>query len=140
MVLGNKYSLATLNYKLSKLEWSKISKDVRENNLSSKEVTEKYNLIDSEDEILVYRRLWFLYDVLLQEKYNNLYKRRVINDVKEGMNIYCDYIGYGKGKIVKLLSNNLMIVKFEKREINTMCSSKLLITTHDSIKRKITRL
>ena len=140
MKTSNKYSLATTNYKLSKVEWSRISKDVKEHELTSTQVTKKYKLEDEEDNILVYRRLWFLYDVLLQEKYNHLYKRRNISKAVEGMNVYCDYNGYGRGAIVKLLSGNMMLVKFKSRELNTICSSRLMITIHDDIKRKITRL
>ncbi len=120
------------SYGIIKKRWNVIRDDVLKNKLTNKQVVKKYELTSEQ--------VWFLYDKLLQEKYNNLYTREKIEEVKIGLSVYCNYDGYGRGKIVKLLSGDMMLVKFTSRDLNTMCSSKHLHTIHDEIKRKVTRL
>ena len=121
------------DYGLTNKEWSEIKEDVIAKELKSNTTMRKYNLDD--------KQIWFLYDRLLQEKYNHLYKRSKLINPKMGDYVYCDYDGFGRG-IVKGFSKDesLMIVKFDKRPLKTMCDCKLMITVHDDIKRKITRL
>ena len=136
----NKYSLNSESYGLTKREWGVIKEDVIRNQLTNIQVSEKYEFEDKEDITLSSKRVWFLYDKLLQEKYNHLYKRDKLVDPILNDFVYCDYDKYGRGKIVSLLSGDLMLVEFLKRDLKIMCSSKDMVTVHDEIKRKITRL
>ena len=129
----NKYSLESESYDLTKLQWRKIKKDTLTNNLRSEVVRKKYQLSD--------KQVWFLYDRLLQEKYNNLYLRKKLIEPREKDYVYCNYDGYGRGTITRIhVKEKLMLVKFIKRDLPTMCSSINMCTVHDEIKRKITRL
>ena len=94
----------------------------------------------SRDEDLCKKRVWFLYDILLQEKYNHLYKREKLTNPKVDDFVYADYDGFGRGIITKLFNDGLMLVKFDKRNLPTRCSSVSMITVHDDLKRKLTRL
>jgi len=129
---AHKYSLTNTDYDITKHKWRSIKNEVIKHKLTSKEVTAKYEL-DT-------KQLRFLYDRLLQEKYNDLYIREKLINPKENDYVYCNYDNFRRGKILKLLSSDLMLVKFDIRELNTMCSSKHMTTVHDDIKRKITRL
>ena len=86
------------------------------------------------------KQIWFLYDKLLQEKYNHLYKRDKLVNPKVGDYVYCDYEGFGRGTITKMFDESLMLIKFDNRALPTMCSSSSMTTVHDDVKRKITRL
>jgi len=121
------------DYGLSKKEWRDIKEDVLSNEMKSSDVKKKYDL----DE----KQTWFLYDRLLQEKYNHLYKREKLVDPQVGDFVYCDFDGFGKGKIVSISKEETyMDVKFEKRPYNTMFNTRTMITDFDGIKRKATRL
>jgi len=120
-------------YELSKSTWNTLKNDVVNNSLSSVQMDKKY--------ILSSKQIWFLYDVLLQEKYNHLYKREKLVNPKVGDFVYCDYEGFGRGTIKSFsLDNTIMVVKFDKRDLTTFCDSKLMVTIFDDAKRKITRL
>jgi len=121
------------DYGLTNREWSKIKEEVIDKELKSVQVKKKYNL-DS-------KQIWFLYNKLLQEKYNHLYKRDKLVNPKVGDFVYCDYDGFGRGVIHSFsLDKSIMIVKFDKRELTTFCDSKLMVTVFDNVKRKITRV
>ena len=135
----NIYSLNAESYGITKIEWNSIKKSVVDKQIKSDKAIKEFNL-DREDKELCSKRVWFLYDKLLQEKYNHLYTREKLINPKIDDFIYCDYEAFGRGTVVKLFEDDLMLVKFDKRDLNTMCSSKLLITVHDDIKRRITRL
>lgn len=131
-MIENKYSLNYVSYDKTKLQWKEIQEDVKNNEINSLDAIKKYKLSSEQ--------LWFLYDKLLQEKYNHLYKREKLVNPKVNDFVYCDYDGFGRGTIVKMFEDNLMLVEFDKRDLPTMCDSKLCITVHDEVKRKITRL
>lgn len=121
------------DYGLHRSKWVEIKEDVMANQLKSKEVIEKYDL-DS-------KQVWFLYDKLLQEKYNHLHKRDKLVDPKVGDFVYCDTDGFGRGVVYSFsLDETIMIVKFDKRPLNTFCDAKSMCTNFDEVKRKITRL
>ena len=140
----NKYSLNAESYGITKKDWYKIRDDVKANNINSVDVSVKYNFkLDKDGKIdlrLQCNRLWFLYDKLLQEKYNHLYKRDKLVNPKVGDYVYCDYEGFGRGTITKMFEDGLMLVKFDKRKLPTMCDSKSCVTVHDDIKRKISKI
>ena len=83
---------------------------------------------------------------LSSEQLDHLYKRLLQNryDIESGellprvgVMVYCDDLEYGRGTIKELYDTGLMLVKFDRRELLTMCSSDKLITVHDDIKRKL---
>ena len=130
--MKNKYSLNAESYGISKIQWNAIKKDVVKNQIKSDD--DMFKNFDS-------KQIWFLYDVLLKEKYNHLYKREKLVDQKVGDFVYCAYEGFGRGTIKSFsLDKTIMVVKFDKRELTTFCDAKLMVTTHDEVKRKITRL
>ena len=142
---NNKYSLNAESYGISKVKWKEIRIYVEVKWLKSDATAVKYNfLLDEEgkeDEALCKKRLWFLYDILLQEKYNHLYKREKLVNPQVGDFVYCDYEGFGRGEIVNICeTENIMAVKFKERNFPTLCSSVDMVTIHDNIKRKITKL
>ena len=121
------------DYGIDKREWNTIKEDVINNELKNKDVINKYRL-DSE-------QVWFLYDKLLQEKYNHLYKREKLVNPKLNDYVYCEYKDFGRGEIISIsIDKTIMIIKFNNRELQTMCSAIDMITIHDGVKRKITRL
>lgn len=121
------------DYEISKPLWRKIKEDVLKNSLDSEIVKNKYNLNK--------KQIWFLYDRLLQERYNHLYKRDKIVDPKVGDYVYCDYDGFGKGEIKQFsFDKTIMMIKFDDRHLETFCDAKAMCTIFDGIKRKITRL
>jgi len=131
--MNNKYSLNAESYDLTKLEWKAIKEDVIKNSLSNDSVSEKYELND--------KQVWFLYDKLLQEKYNHLYKRQKLTNPKQGDFVYCDYDGFGRGKIIGFSNDNtIMIVKFDSLPLGAFCCAKSMVTIFDDVKRKITKL
>ena len=143
----NKFSLNSTSYEITKVQWNIIKKEVVDKQLTHIEAIEKYklNIVIRDDKEVVDNdicklRVWFLYDVLLQEKYNHLYKREKLTSAVLNDFVYCDYDGFGRGEIVAIYSDNLMAVKFKARKLNTMCSSSTFTTVHDGIKRKITKL
>ena len=141
----NKYSLNSESYGIDKKTWRTIQDDIRDNELTSEVVAKKYDflrlvtddgIIECED--TKRKRVWFLYDILLQEKYNHLYKREKLVNPQVGDFVYCDYEGFGRGTIVEMFSGGLMHVKFNSRTLPTMCN--LDGTVFDEIKRRLTRL
>lgn len=50
-----------------------------------------------------------------------------------------DCVEYGKGVVLQLCDYELMLVKFESRELKTMCSQKGF-TVHDDKKRKVVKV
>lgn len=121
------------DYGIHRSKWLKIKEDVISNSLKSQIVKNKHELSDEQ--------VWYLYDRLLQEKYNKLYKRPPIDSIQLNMYVYCDYEGFGRGSVVKIFKDEeLMLVKFDKIDLPTMCSSRDKCTVHDEVKRKITRL
>ena len=84
-------------------------------------------------------QIWFLFDKLLMGKYDYLYCRNKINksDLQIGLYVHCE--DFGRGKIVKLYSENLMSVHFDNHKLPCMCSQDGY-TVFDNKKRKITRL
>lgn len=129
---SNTRSVMYKDYGLSKREWTKIKEDIISNELNNIQVKKKYDLN--------HNQVQFLYDKLLQEKYNHLYKREKLVNPQKGDFVYCDYEGFGRGVIAELHSGDLMSVKFDKRGLNTMCSSDSMVTVFDDLKRKITRI
>ena len=121
-------------YGIHRRQWKVIKEEVLSENLTSVEIAKRYEL----DE----RQKWFLFDNLLQGKYNNLYKRDPLtkNDIKIGQYVYCDQEGFGRGSIVGVFDFNKMLVKFDNREFSTMCDSEKMVTIHDDKKRKLTKL
>jgi len=112
--LINKYSLSAESYGITKTEWREIKYDVQISKLKSEQVEKIYKL-DS-------KQLWFLYDILLQEKYNHLYKRDKLVNPKVNDFVYCDSVGYGRGVIKSFsLDRTLMMIKFDSRELCTTC-------------------
>ena len=144
----NKYSLNAESYGISKVQWNTIKKEVIKYELDSVRAIEKFNLYDivndgriDWNEDLCKKRVWFLYDILLQEKYNHLYKREKLVNPKVGDFVYADYEGFGRGEIVNICdTEKIMAVKFKKRNFPLLCSSVDMVTIHDNIKRKITKL
>ncbi len=139
VIMQNKYSLNSSSYNISKVEWNSIKKEVIANQIKSDEAIIKYDF-EREDK-LCSKRVWFLYDVLLQEKYNHLYKREKLVNPKVGDFVYCDYVGFGRGVVKSFsLDKTIMVVKFDKRTLTTFCDTKSMTTNYDETKRKITRL
>ena len=144
----NKYSLNAESYGISKVRWKDIKERVIASDMDSESAIKRFMLYHTIkdgilvlDEDLCKKRLWFLYDILLQEKYNHLYKRDKLVNPKEGDFVYCDYEGFGRGEIVNICeTENIMAVKFKERNFPTLCSSVDMVTIHDNIKRKITKL
>lgn len=128
----DKYSMSKEVYGIKKAEWRKLKSEVLQFGFTSDDMKKNFGLNDIQ--------VWFLFDRLLQKKYNNLYIRNEISNPKVGDYVYCDFDGFGRGVIVELNSENIMSVKFENRDLNTMCSSKDMITIFDEVKRKITKL
>jgi len=126
------------DYGLSKIEWRNIKDEVIDKQIKSDEAIIRYGF-DCDD--MCSKRVWFLYDMLLQEKYNHLYKREKLIDPKVGDYVYCDCEGFGRGKVHSFsLDDTIMIVKFDRRSLNTFCDVKTMTTNFDDVKRKITRL
>ncbi len=121
------------DYGLDKREWNKIKDSVINKHPTSIQIKKEFGLSSIQ--------VWFLFDKLLQEKYNHLYKRDKLVDPKVGDFIYCDYEGFGRGVVHSFsLDETIMIVKFDKRPLNTFCDAKSMCTNFDDVKRKITRL
>jgi len=121
------------DYGLTKKEWSEIKNEVIKDNRTSSFMIGKHQLGR--------KQTWFLYDILLQEKYNHLYKREKLVNPKVGDFVYCDYEGFGRGEIKKIIHcSNTMFIKFDKRELATFCDSIHMYTVLDDVKRKITRI
>lgn len=60
------------------------------------------------------------------------------NSLSIGTFLYCKDENFGNGVVVMIYSDeDLMVVKFENRELPTMCSAKKLCTVHDNIQRKL---
>ena len=121
-------------YGIHRRQWKVIKEEVVNEQLSSKDIAKRYEL----DE----RQVWFLFEKLLNGDFNHLYKRQSLtkDDIKQGQYVFCDYPEYGKGEIVGVLDFNKMLVKFDDRVHSVMCDSDLMITIHDKIKRKLSRL
>jgi len=131
--MNNKYSLNAESYGISKVQWNIIKKEAVDNQRNSEWMKDVYDLDP--------KQTWFLYDILLQEKYNHLYKREKLVNPKVGDFVYANYDGFGRGEIVNICeTENIMAVKFKERNFPTLCSSVDVVTIHDNIKRKITKL
>ncbi len=128
----NIYSLKSESYEIEKIQWYRIRDDVVKNNLDSSLVFIKYGLNE--------KQMWFLFDTLLQEKCNHLYKREKLKKVSLNDYVYCNHEGFGRGVVMSIFEDDLMLVKFDKRELPTMCSSSTFVTVFDDIKRKLTKL
>ena len=69
---------------------------------------------------------------LLEEEVHNLKQRPYI-----GQFVKCDDLEYGNGSVVSINSYNLILVKFENKDLNIMCDCKNMTTVNDKVKRKI---
>lgn len=110
-------------YGIHKKQWNEYKKKV-ENGVSSKD-------LDLDD-----KQKWFLFEKLLQGKFNHLYQRVKIDTVRKGLYVYCEDLG--RGQILNI-HDDLMIVKFDSKEFGVMCSIDSY-TVHDRVKRKIMRI
>ena len=119
-------------YGIHKKVWNKYKTLVIDNNYNSNKLKEEFKLDD--------RQIWFLFDKLLQKKYNRLYNRESIKEeeLRENLYVYNDELG--RGYIYKILKDGLMTVKFDNNKLLTMCSSVNMTTVYDDKKRKLTRL
>ena len=117
-------------YGIHKKIWNKYKRLVIEKGYNNLDLIKEYELND--------KQMWFLFTKLLQNKYNHLYLRKSMEaeDIKKGQYVYNEE--YGNGEIVQVLENDLMLVKFDSRELKTMCSQKGY-TLHDDKKRKVTK-
>ena len=124
---GNMYT----PYGIHKKVWDKYKKLVEIKGYTSKMLKIEFGLNDIQ--------IWFLFDKLLMGKYDYLYNRNKINksDLQIGLYVHCE--DFGRGKIVKLYSENLMSVHFDNHKLPCMCSQDGY-TVFDNKKRKITRL
>jgi hypothetical protein len=146
--MKNKYSLNAESYGISKVKWREIRFATISLELDSIEVVKRYKLYDTIkdgkialDEALCKKRVWFLYDILLQERYNHLYKREKLVNPKVGDYVYCNHEGFGRGEIMTIKpSDKIMFIRFGKRKHQSLCSSVDMVTIHDEVKRKITRI
>lgn len=146
--MKNKYSLNAESYGISKVRWRVMKEEVIRHELDSLMAVFVFDLLKTEvngeivfDEELCAKRIWFLYDILLQEKYNHLYKREKLVNPKVGDYVYCDAKGYGRGQITSFsLDKTLMTIEFDKRTFGTFCDAKSLTVNIDNEKVKITRL
>ena len=121
------------DYDISKSKWWEIKNRVIDFGLNSKEIIKLFNLNS--------KQVWFLYDKLLQEKYNHLYTREKLVNPRVNDYVYCNYDGFGRGKILTVhKSRDIFFVKFNNRTHQTICSLSNLVTINDEVKRKITRL
>jgi len=68
----DKYSLNSESYGIPKKEWKTIKSYVVHNQLNSEDAIKEFRL-DWDNDELCSKRVWFLYDVLLQGKYKHLY-------------------------------------------------------------------
>jgi len=118
-------------YGIHKKEWKKMKDLVINYSYGSKDIKEHFSLES--------KQVWFLFDKLLQGKYNHLYERESMKeeDIKKGQYVYCEELG--RGEIVRIYDYNLMAVKFESKELPVMCSQSGH-TVYDNKKRKITKL
>lgn len=119
-------------YGIHKSIWNKYKSLIENNSYTSIMIKKEFNLNDVQ--------IWFLFDKLLQCKYDDRYKRMEL--VKEKLRVddyvYCKE--YGRGVITFIcLNDELMTVKFENKELPVMCSVNGY-TVNDNIKRKVTRL
>ena len=129
-------------YGIHRATWKQIKSAVEVRGLNSLAVQKEYEL----DKI----QTWFLFDKLLRGEFNHLYKREKLtpDDIKIGQFVYCDYPEYGRGEIVTIFHRDdempkaakLMEVKFVNRKYPTMCDYEKMVTVHDNIKRKVTKL
>ena len=120
-------------YGIDKSKWSEIRDRVIKNELTSNQIIKEYELSS--------KQIWFLYDRLLQEKYNHLYKREKLVNPKVNDYVYCNYDGFGRGTIDSFSKDgNIMIVKFDSRSLKTFCDVKTMTTNFDDVARKITKL
>ena len=124
---GNMYT----PYGIHKKEWNKYKELVEKKGYTNKMLKIEFGLNDI--------HIWFLFDKLLMGKYDYLYSRNKINksDLQIGLYVHCE--DFGRGKIVKLYSENLMSVHFDNHKLPCMCSQDGY-TVFDNKKRKITRL
>ena len=124
---GNMYT----PYWIHKKEWNKYKELVEKKGYTNKMLKIEFGLTDTQ--------IWFLFDKLLMGKYDYLYCRSKINksDLQIGLYVHCE--DFGRGKIVKLYSENLMSVHFDNHKLPCMCSQDGY-TVFDNKKRKITRL
>lgn len=75
-----------------------------------------------------------IYKRLLQNKYTYEGKRVLV----KGDIIYCEDLEFGNGIVETLFEDStLMLVKFIRRDLPTMCDRKTMTTVHDDIKRKL---
>ena len=118
-------------YGIHKRVWDKYKKLVETKGYTNKMLKIEFGLTDTQ--------IWFLFDKLLMSKYDYLYCRNKINksDLQIGLYVHCE--DFGRGKIVKLYSENLMSVHFDNHKLPCMCSQDGY-TVFDNKKRKITRL
>ena len=126
-IKGNMYE----PYGIHKKVWDKYKKLVETKGYTNKMLKIEFGLNDTQ--------IWFLFDKLLMSKYDYLYNRTKINksDLQIGLYVHCE--DFGRGKIVKLYSDNLMSVHFDNHKLPCMCSQDGY-TVFDNKKRKITRL
>lgn len=118
-------------YGVHKKIWNKYKALVENKNFDNIDLKKNFDLSS--------KQIWFLFDKLLQGKYNHLYKRDLMNRDKLRLNDYVHCKEYGRGKITYLFENDFMLVKFESKKLPIMCN-KGGYTVHDNQKRIITKL
>ena len=92
----------------------------------------------SNDLKLTYKQKWFLFEKLLQGKYNHMYEREPLDLENMKINDYVHHNEFGRGKVIKIFSNGLYTVKFEKKELPVMCDGLYVVAY--SKKTKITKI
>ena len=110
---------------------------------SLKEFVQKCYYLTNEKKFTKEERLNYFGINKINDRIDKLEKRiKMIEDkkIQVGDKVYSSDEAFGYGTVVTLHSHDLMMVKFDKRPLNTMCSSSNMVTVHDDIKRKLTRV
>ena len=119
-------------YGIKQHKWRKLREFIKQ----KKEPLESLQLYSTEEigRELEEEELKHLYKYILQDRYD-----MVTGQLKptEGMTVWCDDLEFGRGVITSLSDNEFMLVKFDRRELQTMCNRRTLTTIHDETKRKI---
>ena len=129
-------------YGLRRSTWREIKNRVIDSQLTTNQIKKEFDLNAVQ--------VWFLFEKLLQNEFNHLYKRDLLSDddIKVGQFVYCDFPQFRRGEIVTIFQRDedmpkaakLMEVKFVGRDYPTMCDYDKKVTVHDGTKRKITKL
>jgi len=54
----------------------------------------------------------------------------ILNAFSIGSNVICDYNDFGRGIVTDMFSDNLMLIKFDSRDLPVMCNSETMTTVH----------